>query len=115
MFLALRLKSAHKSVAYCFIQVMSDGSLTLSVPNVVCIFYYNKLSFGKTLYVKLKDWMSNSVDLEATAHWAVSSGYMLFAKANIIAFGSETINNGQRLILKSPYSSKIGILLSKKG
>ena len=33
MFLALRLKSAHKSVAYCFIQVMSDGSLTLSAPN----------------------------------------------------------------------------------
>ena len=35
--------------------------------------------------------MSNSVDPDETAHWAVSSGYMLFAKAYIIACASERV------------------------
>ena len=62
--------------------------LTLSVPNFrrhlssAFFLYFNKLTFGRIfIYVKLKDWMSNSVDPDETAHWAVSSGSMLFAKA----------------------------------
>ena len=35
----------------------------------------------RLLCVKLKDWISNSVDPDETAHWAVSSRSMLFAKA----------------------------------
>ena len=66
--------------------------LTLSVPNFgrhlsfafFFFFFFNKLSFERRLYVKLKDWMSNSIDPDETAHWAVSSGSMLFAKAYYI-------------------------------
>ena len=52
--------------------------LTLPVPNFVSFFFI--LTYYR-LYVKLIDWMSNSVDPDETAQGAVSSGSMLFAKA----------------------------------
>ena len=60
--------------------------LTLSVPNFrrhlsSAIFILANYRSERRLYVKLKNWMSNSVDPDETAHWAVSSGSMLFAKA----------------------------------
>ena len=58
---------------------------------VVCFFFYfKKLSFGKTFICKVK--MSNSVDPDEMAHWAVSSGSMLLQKPIIIACGSERVN-----------------------
>ena len=48
---------------------------------VVCFFILTNYRLERSLYVNLKDWMSNSVDPDETAHWAVSSGSMLFAKA----------------------------------
>ena len=52
---------------------------------VVCFFvltnYMYRLERRLYMYVKLKDWMSNSVDPDEMAHWAISSGSMLFAKA----------------------------------
>ena len=48
---------------------------------VVCFFILTNYRLKRCLYVKLKDWMSNSVDPDETTHWAVSSGFMLFAKA----------------------------------
>ena len=46
--------------------------LTLSVPNfrrpLSSAFLFNKLSLERNLYVNLKDWMSNSVDPDETAH-----------------------------------------------
>ena len=48
---------------------------------VVCFFILTNHRLERRLYVKLKDWMSNSIDPDETAHWAVSYGSMLFAKA----------------------------------
>ena len=48
---------------------------------VVCFFILINYRLERRLYIKLKDWMSNSVDPDETAHWAVSSGSMLFAEA----------------------------------
>ena len=58
---------------------------------VVCFFILTNYRLERRLYVKLKDWMSNSVDSDETAHWAVSSGSMLFAKAYYYACGSERV------------------------
>ena len=60
--------------------------LTLSVPNFrrhlsSAFFILTNFRLERRLYVKSKDWMSNSVDPDETAHWAVSFGSMLFAKA----------------------------------
>ena len=44
-------------------------------------FIISNYRLERHLYVKLKDWMSNSLDPDETAHWAVSSGSMLFTKA----------------------------------
>ena len=44
-------------------------------------FILTNCRLERLLYVKLKDWLSNSVDPDDTAQWAVSSGSMLFAKA----------------------------------
>ena len=61
--------------------------LTLSAPNfrrhLSSAFFYILTNYRleRRLYVKLKDWMPNSIDPDETAHWAVSSGSMLFAKA----------------------------------
>ena len=60
--------------------------LTLSVPNFrrhlsYAFFILTNCRLERLLYVKLKDWISNSIDPDETAHWAVSSGSMLFAKA----------------------------------
>ena len=52
---------------------------------LVCFFFFIILinyRLERRLHVKLKDRMSNSVDPDETAHGAVSSGSMLFAKAN---------------------------------
>ena len=49
--------------------------------SVFCFFFLTNYRLERRLYVKLKDWMSNSVDPNETAHWAVSSGSTLFAKA----------------------------------
>ena len=48
--------------------------------------------------------MSNSLDPDETENWEVSSGSMLFAKAIIIAFDSESV--------KSIYSHQIFTLES---
>ena len=48
---------------------------------LLLFFILTNFRLERRLYVKLKDWMSNSVDPDETAHWAVSSGSMLFAKA----------------------------------
>ena len=60
--------------------------LTLSVPNfrrhlssAFFFFILTNYRLERRLYVKLKDWMSNSVDPDETAQ--VSSGSMLFEKA----------------------------------
>ena len=58
---------------------------------VVCFFILTNCRLERRLYVKLKDWMSNSVDQDETAQWAVSSGSMLFAKPIFIACGSERV------------------------
>ena len=56
-------------------------SETLSSVFFILFFILTNYRLERRLYVKLKDWMSNSVDQHETAHWAVSSGSMLFAKA----------------------------------
>ena len=43
-------------------------------------FILTNYHLERRLYVKLKDWMSNSVDPDEMAHWAILSGSMLFAK-----------------------------------
>ena len=48
---------------------------------VVCFFILTNYRLERRLYVKLKDWMSNSVGSDKMAQSAVSSGSMLFAKA----------------------------------
>ena len=49
---------------------------------VVCVFFIlTNYRLERRPYVKLKNWMSNSVDPDETAHWAVSIGSVLFAKA----------------------------------
>ena len=50
-------------------------------PFVVCFLILTNHCLERRLYVKLNDWMSNSVDPDEMAHWAISSGSMLFAKA----------------------------------
>ena len=46
--------------------------LTLSVPNfrrlVVCFSFLTNYRLKRSLYIKLKDWMSNSVDPDETSH-----------------------------------------------
>ena len=54
-------------------------------------FVLNKLSIGKKLYVKLKDWMSNRVDPDETAHDHLDLGCL--QKPIIIACGSESYNS----------------------
>ena len=49
---------------------------------VVSFFILPNYRLGRHLYVKLKDWMSNCVDPDETAYWAVLSGSMLFAEAS---------------------------------
>ena len=62
---------------------------------VVCFSNLTNYRLERYIYVKLKDWMSNSVDPDETAHWAVSSGCMLdvccLQKPIIIAYGSERV------------------------
>ena len=55
------------------------------------VFILTNYRLERRLHVKLKDWMSNSVDPDETAHWAVSSGSMLLQKIIIIANGSEEL------------------------
>ena len=66
----------------CHLYSFPYSFLTLSAPNfrrqMSSAFFF---ILTNCLYVKLKDWMSNSVDPDETAHWAVSSGSMMFAKA----------------------------------
>ena len=74
-----------------FLRIFTHTSLTLSVPNfrrhlslfVVCFFVLTNYSLERRLYVKLIDWMSNSVDPDETAQWAVSSGSMLFEPSHL--------------------------------
>ena len=54
----------------------------------------------RSLYVKLKDWMSNSVDPDETAHYEPSHlDLRCLQKPIIIAFGSERVkkNNVNQL------------------
>ena len=44
---------------------------------VVCFFILTNYRLERCLYVKLKDWMSNSVDPDETAHWAVCKSLLL--------------------------------------
>ena len=72
------LSSAHLRIGW---YVNSFGA-KFQTTFVVCFFFLiltNHL-LERRLYVKLKDWMSNSVDPDETAHWAVSSGSMLFVR-----------------------------------
>ena len=48
---------------------------------IVCFFILTNYRLERRLYVKLIDWMSNSVDPDEMAQLAISSGTMLFAKA----------------------------------
>ena len=59
----------------------SFGTKFQTTKNVVCFFILTNYRLERRLYVKLKDWMSSSVDPDETAHWAVSSGSVLFEKA----------------------------------
>ena len=80
-------------------QLYAVLALTVSVPDfwqfVVCffiLFHFNKPSLGKEFYVKLKDWMSNSVDLDETAHNEPSHLDLCFLrKPIVIAYGSERV------------------------
>ena len=47
----------------------------------VCLFILTNYRLERRLYEKLKDWMSNIIDPDETAHLVVSSGSMLLAKA----------------------------------
>ena len=48
---------------------------------------------GRSLYVKLKNWMSNNVDLDETAHYELSHlDLCCLQKPIIIACGSEIVN-----------------------
>ena len=57
---------------------------------VICFLILTNYRLERRLYVK-KDWMSNNLDPDETAHWAVSSGSMLFAKAIIIVCGMKEL------------------------
>ena len=54
----------------------SEDWFTLSVPNFrlhlsfasVFFFFFSNYKLKRSLYVKLKDWMSNSIDPDETAH-----------------------------------------------
>ena len=54
--------------------------LLIRLTFVVCLDFLINYRL-ESLCEKLKDWMSNSVDPDETAQWAVSSGSTLFAKA----------------------------------
>ena len=57
---------------------------------VVCFFYFNKLIWS--LYVKLKNWMSNSIEPAETAHYEHSHlDLSCLQKPSIIACGSERV------------------------
>ena len=68
---------------YCLTVTSAFNSFhaKFQMPFVIYFFILTNLCLERPLYVKLTDWMSNSIDLDETAHWAVSSGSMLFAKA----------------------------------
>ena len=58
---------------FSYYLIFSNSYLTLSVPNfrrhfVVCFYFLTNYRLKRNLYVKLKDWMSNSVDPDETAH-----------------------------------------------
>ena len=57
-------------------------------------FFSDKLSFGKKLYAECKDWMSNSVDPDETAHLDLCC----LQKSIIIACGSESCGSPQAKI-----------------
>ena len=97
-------------------------SLTLSAPNFrrhlssVFFFFLNKLSLGKkSLYVKLKDWMSNSVDPDETAHDEPSHlDLCCLQKPIIIACGSERVNADDILKYFPYFSQKTGFGITCK-
>ena len=64
--------------------------LTLSVPD---FFFFLNFQLEISLYVKLKDWMSNSVDPDETAHFEPSHlDLRCLQNPIIIAYGSEGVN-----------------------
>ena len=70
-------------------------SLTLSAPNfrrhLSSVFFFflifTNYCLERRLCVRLKDWISNSVDPDETANRAVSSGSMLFVKTYYYRLG----------------------------
>ena len=63
------------------------------------ILTYHRLE--RCLYVKLRDWMSNSIDLDETAHWASQLDLCCLQKSVIIACGSERVNAAEEKWLQS--------------
>ena len=62
---------------------------------VVVVFFLTNYRFERNLYagLKLKDWMSNSVDPDETAHYETSHLYLCYLqKTIIIACGSERVD-----------------------
>ena len=71
----------------------SFGAISDDICRLLFFFFFlPNYRLERRLYVKLKDWMSNSVDSDETAQWAVSSGSVLFAKAYYYRLWHERAN-----------------------
>ena len=77
----------------------TERCLTLLAPkisNYICrlpFFFLTNCRLERSLFVKLKDWMSNSVDPDETAHYELSHlDLRCLQRPIFIAYGSERVN-----------------------